>query len=275
MKLQNLIREVYYEPSLIAPSAHASIRRLLEARLGETLADPQAAQRQGEDWCGEAIDLPSMEIIDGIAHIPVGGAIGHKLNGFAKGRGAVDVADIEADIDEAEANPEVKGSLLLIDSPGGMVGGTPELAGRIAATTKPIYAYSDSLIASGAYWLASATDGIFTTLTASTGSIGVYLPYLDVSAAYAEHGYKVDLIRTGKYKGMGYPGTSLSEEQRAHLQERVDTIFAMFRDQVTSGRPAVKKDAMQGQTFLAAQAFEAGLIDGIVKDKWEVADLMR
>lgn len=277
MKLQNLIREVYYEPSLITPAAHASIRRLLNSRLfSETgiLPDPEAAQREGKDICGDTVQLPSMEIIEGIAHIPIAGAIGHKLSDFARGAGAVDVAQIETDIDEAEADDSVHSLLFDIDSPGGMVSGTPELANRIADISKPTVAFSDGLIASAAYWLASSMDLIFTTETASTGSIGVFLPFIDASGAYAEAGYSVDLIKSGKFKGMGFPGTSLNKEQRAHLQERVDTIFGMFKAQVTGQRTGVKAESMQGQTFLGSQAFEAGLIDGVVKDRREVVDLM-
>lgn len=271
MKLTRLIQEIYFEPSLITPGAHASIRRLIETRIFS--ADPQA-KRDGTGMCGEAVTLEQMQIIDGIAHIPIGGAIGLRLDGMAKGTGAVDVMDISAEIDQASADPNVRAILFDIDSPGGMVSGTPELADKIAALDKPAYVFSNGLVASAAYWLASAADGIFATKTANIGSIGVYIPWLDQTEAFKMEGLSVEIIKAGKLKGMGYPGTSLTDDQRAHLQDRVNEIYDMFKTQVTSTRKGVSKDTMQGQTFMAAQALERGLIDAIVADKSEVVRMI-
>jgi signal peptide peptidase SppA len=276
MKLAYLLQQVYHEPALIMPEAHASIRHLLESRINQSLvtsaatSSEEAAQRQAM-ICGEKVDLPSMTIDeDGIAHIPVGGAIGQKLGNFAKWAGAVDVADVAIDLAEAEASKKVRGIIMDIDSPGGMVAGTPELAARIAEVTKPCYAFSNGLIASAAYWLASACDGIFTTVSAQSGSIGVYMAVYDESQAYEQAGIKVELIKAGTLKGLGYPGTSMTEAGRAYLQERVNEIYSMFKAQVKANRPEVSEETMQGQVFLGAQAEKRGLIDAVVKDKAEV-----
>lgn len=268
MKLQHLIQQIYHEPALITPAAHAAIRSILESRLlGETEA------REGTDICGDAVEIPGMEIIDGIAHIPIAGAIGAKLSGFAKGRGAVDVADIEDELDDAEENEEVRAIVLDIDSPGGMVLGTPELADRIAQVEKPIMAFSNGTIASAAYWIASATDGIYTTRTANTGSIGVYMAVMDQSRRFEAEGVKVELIKAGSLKGMGFPGTPITDQAREHLQARVNQIYGMFTDHVRQFRGDVDGAAMQGQVFMGQDAMDAGLIDGIVKSKGEAIRL--
>jgi signal peptide peptidase SppA len=277
VKLQWLIQQVFYEPSLITPEAHASIRQLLQSRLGdEIFSGDEAKQRTGKDICGKSVELPSMRIIDGIAHIPIGGAIGQKLGAFAKGWGAVDVADVAADLDEAQDDDRVRGAILDMDTPGGMVAGTPELSSRVEefGRKKPIYAFTDNMIASAGYWLAASTHGIFSTLTASTGSIGVYVPFYDYTKAYEAEGVKVELIKAGTLKGMGFPGTSLSAEQRAHLQARVDGIYSMFTGHVTSHRSKIEKETMQGQTFMGPDAYKRGLIDAIVKSKADVAALI-
>ena len=77
-----------------------------------------------KDFCGAAIDLEQMQVIDGIAHIPIGGVIGKKLSGMEKGSGAVDVNDVAQELIQACADPAVTRILLHIDSPGGMVTGT-------------------------------------------------------------------------------------------------------------------------------------------------------
>lgn len=280
MKLQTLIQQVYYEPSLITPDAHASIRQLLENRFGADAGDGierrirPLAREPGKDYCGNDVEVEQMEVIDGIAHIPIGGAIGQGLSPFERGDGAVDVLDVMEELDEAEENGRVRGILLDIDSPGGMVLGTPELADRIARVDKPVFAFTRSLMASAAYWIASSADGIFATRSANVGSIGVYLPVIDYSAYFETKGIKVELVKAGRFKGTGYPGTSLTEETRGQLQERVNSIYEMFKGQVRGMRGDIADEVMQGQVFMGEEAKLFGLVDEIVKDKDEVCRLM-
>src|SRR5437762_695523 len=211
MKLQHLIQQIWYEPSLITGDGHASIRQLVEHRFGEAAAFE--IREPGQGFCGAKVEVEEMEIVDGIAHIPIGGAIGQKLKPFQRGEGAVDVLEVAEELDLAEEDDDVRGALIDMDSPGGMYMGTPELATRIEAFSKPIFCFSNGTIASGGYWLASACDGIFTTGSAWVGSIGVVVPMLDDSAALAAKGLKVLLVKAGKFKGTGFPGTSISESQ--------------------------------------------------------------
>lgn len=276
MKLQQLIQQIYYEPSLITPDAHASIRQLLEHRLGpdETGGRIRPFTREpGKDYCGNEVEVEQMEIIDGIAHIPIGGAIGMDLSPFDRGDGAVDVLDVIEELDEAEESGKVRGILLDIDSPGGMVMGTPELADRVAHVEKPVFAFTRGLMASAAYWIASSADAIFASRSANVGSIGVYLPVMDYRDYFEKQGIKVELIKAGKFKGTGYPGTSLTEETRGQLQERVDSIYGMFKGQVRGMRGDIAEDVMQGQVFMGEEAHSYGLVDGTVRNKDEVLRL--
>lgn len=280
MKLHQLIRTVYYEPALITPPAHASIRQLLEQRLGDGLAGNQKSgqpvtREPGQDWCGNEVEVAEMEIVDGIAYIPIGGVVGQDLTPFDRGDGAVDVLDVMQELRDAERDPMVRGMILDMDSPGGMVNGTPECADCIAACKKPVYAFTRGMMASAAYWIASATDGIFTTRSAAVGSIGVYVPIIDVSQMYEQRGVKVELIKAGKYKGDGFPGTKLSKEGRAQLQTSVNKIYSMFTAQVRATRgDAIADETMQGQIFLGEEAQQLGLVDAIVSDISEVSELI-
>jgi signal peptide peptidase SppA len=267
MKFQHILQKVYHEPWLITPGAHAAIVALVETRILN--AEPRA-EREGTDFCGEKVELEQMEVINGIAHIPIGGAIGRKLTGFEKGMGAVDVLDVEKEIDQAEDDPRVKGILLDIDSPGGMVSGTPELAEKIASVDKPIFAYTEGMMASAAYWIGCAADQVFATRSAEIGSIGVYIPWVDSTERYKEAGYSVKVIKSGKYKGMGYPGTPLTKDQEALLQDRVNAIAEEFYMQVKSKRGDILGETMQGQTFDGREAMSLGLVDEIVKCKDDV-----
>lgn len=275
MKLLTLIQQIYSEPSLITAEAHASIRQLLEARLDDAVHfDPKAAKRQGE-YCGEKVDLPSMEVVDGIAHIPVGGVIGYKLSGFAKAAGAVDSLDILKDIQEAEADPRVKAVLFDIDSPGGTVAGTAELGDAIASMKKECAAFTDGMMASAAYWTGCSCDQVYATRGAEVGSIGVYLPVYDYTGYYEQMGIKVELIKAGKLKGIGFPGTQLNEEQRAHLKERVIRIHDEFKAHIRANRGGIADSAMEGQTFSGKDAAKIQLVDMVVTSKADVVTILK
>lgn len=279
MTFAQLIQAVYHEPALITPAGHASIRQLLESRFGETLDQQLAERKPGTDFCGQKVEV-AQPFVDqsGIAHIPIGGALGQDLKPFERGNGAVDTLDIRAELAEYASDTRVRGALLDIDSPGGMVLGTPETAEAVRefAARKPIHAFTRGMMASAAYWIGSAATGVWATPSASVGSIGVVLPFLDQSRRLADAGVKVDVIKAGKYKGIGIPGTALSDDQREHLTQRVAAIHESFKTAVRTNRAAwgaIADSTMEGQTFMGTEAARLGLIDAVVKDKREVLAL--
>ena len=148
------------------------------------------------------------------------------------------------------------------------VNGTPETAAMVReiASQKPCVAFTDSLMASAAYYVGSQANMIVASPSATVGSIGVMIPWVDRSQAYENEGLKVEVFKNSgaPYKGMGTPGTSLTAEQREQLQQRVDEIAATFKSDVQAGRNnRVKDGAMRGQVFMAAGAKNAGLIDEV------------
>lgn len=260
MRYPHIIEKLCSTPWLITAPAHQSIQMLIESRLAGQ------AQREGEGVCGEQVELASMTIEDGIASIPISGVIGSGLSKMEKGSGAVDTGDIWNELALAESDPEVDAILLDIDSPGGMVTGTPELADRIRSVEKPIFAYTQGGANSAAYWIASAADGIYATRSAQVGSIGVYMAHHDTSAAYDNAGVKVEVIKSGALKAAGYPGTKLTDPQREQMQAEVIQIHDEFKEAVRINRN-VSSDDMRGQSIPAGKALKQGLIDGIVTDK--------
>ena len=271
MHLHALIAAVYYEPSLITPAAHASIRQLLEHRFGGGSATDLAARAPGEGICGEEVSVEEAFVDEfGIAHIPIGGALGQAISPFDRGSGAVDTLDIRKELATFDADEKVRAAILDFDSPGGMALGTPETADAIASFSKPIYAFTRGMIASAAYWMAAACDGIYASQSASVGSIGTVISFNDLSEMAKMQGIKVEVIKSGTFKGMGTPGTSLTEAQRNHLQARVDILTAQFKSYVVAHRGPISDEAMQGQMHLAGEALSIGLIDGIMDDKEEL-----
>ncbi len=222
------------------------------------------AKRDGGTFCGEAIEIPQMTIEGSLAIIPVGGPIGINLGTFEKGQGCVDVQDITDEIEQAEADDQVENIVLNFDSPGGMVTGTPELAAKILAVEKPIYAYCSGTMCSGAYYLASSCDGIFVSPSSRSGNIGVYTTFLDLSRMADMQGITVKVFSSGPFKGAGVPGTSLTAEQEIDMKKNVMAAAKAFYDHVQSARPQISIDDMQGQWFWGAEAIAKGLADDLM-----------
>ena len=235
-----------------------------QATLGANMIEGAEAEPQDE------MDEYTFSEAGGVAIIPVHGVIGHKVGAVAKMLGAVDALDVMAAIELAADDDEVDTIILDIDSPGGTVSGVPELAETVEAVqasgTKKIYAYTDSQMASAAYWLAAGANGIFAAPSADVGSVGVYLPVVDTSAALKEQGVSVEIFKSGKYKAAGFPGVALDEEVRKHLQLEVMDTYNEFAGFVRKFRPELSYDSLQGQTFTGRRAAEIGMIDGEAKN---------
>jgi signal peptide peptidase SppA len=206
---------------------------------------------------------PKPYVQNGVGIIPVVGVIGKGLSPLEKMMGASDVNDLADAVDAFAANPEVEKVAFQISSPGGTVTGVEELANKIRGLGKPTLAYTDSEMASAAYWLGSAADRVVSSPSATVGSIGVYIAIPDYSAAAEMAGIKMVVIKSGKFKGAGIEGTSLNADQIENLQASVDTIHGEFKDAVNMKRKMVKAEAMEGQTFSGKQAAAQGLVTGL------------
>ena len=183
--------------------------------------------------------------------------------------GATDMDLVTAAIAEAVARDDVKSVLLDINSPGGTVNGTPELAQAVAdaAKLKTTYAFSAGQMCSAAYWIASQADAIYATPSARVGSIGVLLPMLDETKAFEQAGLKVELFAAGKFKSVGVPGVSLTDEQRAWLQADIDEIYGDFKAAVLARGRRITADVMEGQCFSGRKASYNSLTSGVVQDR--------
>jgi signal peptide peptidase SppA len=156
-----------------------------------------------------------------------------------------------------------------VDSPGGSISGTQELADKIynARKTKPIYAIADSMAASAALWIASAAGHFCCTPGGEVGSVGVYCIHVDESEANKRDGMNVSVIAAGKYKMECGPFAPLTDEARAYLQGSVDATYGKFLKAVARHRGVsvadVKAKYGEGRLLNADDALKAGLIDSV------------
>ena len=254
-----------HHPWLITPEAHASLSDLVASQLEVALS---ANEHTNENT--------APEVSDGLAVIPLHGVMMRRPDVIARFFGACDTEAVRESVELAAADRSVGAILLDIDSPGGTINGTPELATAVrdASLRKPIYAFSAGMMCSAAYWVGSQADVIYSAPSARVGSIGVLLPVVDRSEALAKAGVKVEVFAAGKFKSAGVPGTTLTDDQRAWLQQGVDETWAQFKGAVRSRRN-VPDGAMEGQHFAADAAAGHGLISALANTRAEVEERIR
>jgi len=232
---------------------------------------------------GEKIDIKAIEaqigkplnnkkktyqVIEGVAVISVEGVLAKRANLFMDISGGTSMQLLERDINVAMEDPDVKSLLFYIDSPGGTVDGTQELANHIHSLKgrKPMTSYAESLMGSAAYWIGSAADEIVMSGdTTQVGSIGVVATHIDVSKAEERIGVKTTEIVAGKYKHIASPYAPLSEEGRATIQDIVDHVYSIFIRDVARNRGVSEEKVLgnmaDGRIFLGQKAINAGLVD--------------
>jgi signal peptide peptidase SppA len=185
------------------------------------------------------------------------------LTKFDKMTGASDMGDISDAIDEMLANPAVKRIAFEIDSPGGTVVGTPELADKIASIPLPTMSYARKLMASGAYYTGSQADYVYASPSAIVGSIGVVSVDESYEEAFKNMGIKVEVFRAGKYKAPNIAGEGYTQDMRAMEQATVEAMAEEFKQTVLRKRSMASRDDMEGQVFTGREAANKNLITGL------------
>src|SRR3989338_8536572 len=114
-----------------------------------------------------------------VALIPIDGVIiGTEDSGFLFD-GVTSSPEAVEFIEKAEKNPSIKAIILEINSPGGSAVASEEIANAVKKVNKTTVAWVREAGASGAYWVASASDHIVASRMSVTGSIGVIASYLE------------------------------------------------------------------------------------------------
>lgn len=174
----------------------------------------------------------------------------------------------------------VAGVLLKVFSPGGTVSGNEDLAAdvRKLATQKPVHAYIEDMGASAAYWIASQAQRVSVNATGLVGSIGTYAVIEDSSGTAEALKLKVHVVRAGEFKGMGTPGTPVTEEQIAELQRTVDSLNEHFLAAVENGRKMTAKQVANladGRVHIGQEALTLGLVDAVGSQDDALAELAK
>ena len=186
----------------------------------------------------------------------------NQANGVTSGR-------IMKQIREAAADDSVKALVLRIDSGGGSATAAEEVGRELARfkeqTKKPIVATMGNTGASAAYWIAAcASDKIYANATTLTGSIGVYMPYMNTEELFKKIGITSDKIKSGPYKDILTNDRPMTPEEKVILQNIVDEIYDQFVYTVSAGRrmeTSKVRAIADGRIYTGRQAKNIGLVD--------------
>ena|SRR3989344_850228 len=219
---------------------------------------------------GGTSGIPSILPQSGIAIIPLKGEISNESSGGGLGSSASLTAnDIVDMIDEAENDSSVGAIFLDIDSPGGEVVASKQIVYRIRESKKPVYSYINSVGASGAYYVASATKYIMADEDSITGSIGVISIGYNLEGLLEKIGVKASVMKVGQYKDMGSPYRDMSADENELLQEILNQAYNNFRANVLEFRkdklaPATLDSVADGRILTGTQAREKNLVDELL-----------
>jgi ClpP class serine protease len=270
-ELPRITAALLTEPWMIVPSHHRALLEQCESFLQRSAADVSLLMARVADNVqppGAVNRVATFDKVSGLAVVNVRGVLGKGIPAWMTDFGFVSLDEIEGALDLLRALP-VNSVALHVSSPGGTVNGVEEAAAAIRAFSDevaPVFAYTDTMACSAAYWLAASANTFHAAPSAYVGSIGVYSYLIDSSAAWARNGLKMVLASSGPQKAAGFPGVEVTEEQIAALRTGVARMADRFFGYVRSRRAGIGDDALDGD-FWPAQDAPAALHDGLMRSR--------
>lgn len=171
------------------------------------------------------------------------------------------------DVKEAE-DAKVKGILIVVDSPGGSVAPSVEMALTIKRlrAKMPVVAYAAGTMASGSYYASIWSNKIIANPGSTVGSIGVLFEGANVEGLMKKIGVESQVIKAGEYKEAGTMFRKWTPKEKAHIEALIDDTYSMFTEDVAQARHLdINKTASfaDAKVFTARLAQKEGLVDSL------------
>ena len=249
------------------------------ARLSTGFVEP-AGHRAHADALHEVV-LEHNRSRHKIALIELTGVIAREGTSYG---GADMVELIQAQLDRAELDRAVAAVILRIDSPGGEVMASDDIAKALIKfqnkSGKPVIASMGGIAASGGYYIAAPCRWILANELTLTGSIGVILGTWNYRGLMDKVGLHPQVFKSGKFKDMLSGEKEMKEidpEETKMIQAIVDDTFLKFKAVVAEGRKragdlnqaegkalaAGWEDFADGRVLTGKQAFDVGFVDEV------------
>jgi protease-4 len=162
----------------------------------------------------------------------------------------------------------IKAIILHVNSPGGGVAASEEIYREVKrireGKKKRVVVSIESVGASGAYYVASASNKIYADQGSIVGSIGVIAEWVNYGDLLKWAKLKSVVIKTGEFKDTGSPVRDLTPAEQAYMQSLIDNMFGQFIQAVADGR-GMKFDDVKaiatGKVWTGKEALSMKLID--------------
>ena len=180
----------------------------------------------------------------------------------------IDVSKVLENIEKAKKDEHIKGILFVIDSPGGAVAPSVEVAYAIKelSSVKPVVTYASGVIASGSYYASIWSNKIIANPGSIVGSIGVIMQGFEAGQLLEKIGINAQTVKAGKYKESGTPTRKWTDFEEKQLQSVINDTYNMFISDVANARKLdVKNHTIyaDAKIFTSKQAKEVGLVDEV------------
>ena len=164
----------------------------------------------------------------------------------------------------------IKAIIIHVNSPGGGVAASEEIYREVKRVRtekkKKIVVSIETVGASGAFYVAAASDKIYADEGSIVGSIGVIAQWVNYGDLLKWAKLKDVVIKTGEFKDTGNPARDLTPAEQAYMQGLIDNMFGQFIKAVADGR-GLKYDDVKtianGKVWTGQQALSMKLIDGV------------
>ena len=181
----------------------------------------------------------------------------------------MDSRDIVQQLSDYRHNPQIRGVILHIDSPGGAVAPAQEIYSEILklrANHKTVYASMGTVAASGGYYIACAADYVLANPGTLTGSISAVMALNNIEELTKKVGVKPNIIKSGKFKDLGSPLRAMTPEEHILLQSVVNDVHEQFVQAIAKGRGLPLSEINRiadGRIMTGQQALKLNLIDEV------------
>jgi protease-4 len=176
--------------------------------------------------------------------------------------------DVLEKIETAKNDPLIKGVLFKVNSPGGAVAPSIEIAYAIKELNelKPVVAYASGIMASGSYLASLYASSIIANPGSMIGSIGVIMQSVDASELMAKIGVKSQVVKAGVYKESGTPTRAWNQKEKEELEKITQNTYDLFVSYVVDARKLKKEDHKiyaDAHIFTAFGAKNVKLVDEV------------
>ena len=181
------------------------------------------------------------------------------------------VSRVREELKKAANDERIKGLVIKINSPGGMVTASDIINREINKFKEekrmPVIACIVDLAASGGYYIAVSADTIMAHPTSVTGSIGAIALKFNAQGLMEKIGIENETITAGDKKDFLSPLRPMTKEERHIIQEMLNNLHERFMNVVAKGRKDLSLEQVRmladGRVFVAEKALEEKLIDEI------------